>query len=80
MSTEYELGSGYVAVESSSRISVGIIQNENSPEDRFHDFGESMNELELRRFIVELVKSCSYVSDDPEATLKRFNVDYSHKE
>jgi hypothetical protein len=79
MSTEYELGHGLVAVESGSRISIGV--------DRFsYDEGsciewltDSLDEEKLRALIIELIHACSYIADDPEVLLKRFNTTYEDK-
>lgn len=75
MSTEYELGSDYMAHESGSRLSIGPIENKGST-DEFHSLGESMDEDDLRKLIVKLIHCCSYIAEDPEEILKRFNVKY----
>lgn len=78
MSTEYELGHGVTAVESSSRISIGVVVEEGI-HHHFYKFSESMDEHQLRALIVKLIHSCSYISEDPSDILARFNVTYQDK-
>ena len=71
MSTEYELAPNLSACEASSLITIGV----DNP------VGESMwtprmDEHQLRTAIIKLVEVLSYVSDDPEEALARFNVSY----
>ena len=74
MSTEYQLAPGLFAVESSSMIEIYV-------EDPRHPYCEvthcpRMDERQLRTAIIKLVEVLSYVSDDPDEALARFNVNY----
>lgn len=68
MSTEYDLGLSYVASEQSSKVTVGL--------GWCGTHGNEMGEVELKKFTTELVKVCSYISEDPEQTLRQFNTSY----
>ena len=74
MSTEYQLAPGLFAVEVSMMIEIFV-------EDPRHPAREvthcpRMDEHQLRTAIIKLVEVLSYVSDDPDAALARFNVRY----
>ena len=74
MSTEYQLAPGLSAVESSMVIEIFV-------EDPRHPDCEvihcpRMDEHQLRTAIIKLVEVLSYVSDDPDEALARFNVSY----
>lgn len=71
MSTEYQLAPNLSAYESSGFITIAV-------DTPVGDFLETprMDEHQLRTAIIKLVEVLSYVSDDPDAALARFNVRY----
>ncbi len=71
MSTEYQLAPNLSAHESSGFITIAV-------DTPVGDFLETprMDERQLRTAIIKLVEVLSYVSDDPEEALARFNVSY----
>ena len=73
MSTEYKITEDISAHESSSCISLGIDMGDGSG---MSEFSAYMNEVEFRMAIIKQIVALSYISEDPEATMKRFNVDY----
>jgi hypothetical protein len=73
MSTEYKITEDISAHESSSCISLGIDMGDGSGMSEFSTY---MNEVEFRMAIIKQIEVLSYISDDPEEVLKRFNVDY----
>jgi hypothetical protein len=70
MSTDYKLAADLFATESSTNVAIGI--------DNYEGYmvSQYMDEHQLRAAIVKLVEVLSYVSDDPEEVLRRFNVNY----
>lgn len=74
MSTEYQLARGLSAYEQSGRVEI-YVEDPLSPE-RLVDFCPAMDEHQLRAAIINLVKVLSYVSEDPDEALTRFNVKY----
>jgi len=73
MSTEYKITEDISAHESSSCISLGIDMGDGSG---MCEFSTYMDEAAFRKAIIKQIEALSYISEDPEATLKRFNVDY----
>lgn len=71
MSTEYEISPGFSLVESSSyltpmtRTPAGDVL-----------CGERMDEAQARRAIIKFIEAVSYIADDPDVILSRFNVKY----
>ena len=74
MSTEYQLAPGLFAVESSMMIEI-FVEDPRHP-NREVTHCPRMDEHQLRTAIIKLVEVLSYVSDDPEEALARFNVSY----
>ena len=74
MSTEYEVLGDLVAVESSAQIDLGLSTGMNCT--GYMTLMRDIDENQMRKMIVNLVKIGSYISDDPEEFLQRFNVDY----
>ena len=74
MSTEYVLARGLTAYEQSGMVEI-YVEDPLSPE-RTVDFCPRMDEHQLRTAIIKLVEVLSYVSDDPEEAMRRFNVQY----
>ena len=75
MSTSYDITKHLTAHESSTRITFSLYDGTETT-----DSGEELDALALRKAIVKLVHVLSYISDDPEEALSRFNVDYGDKE
>jgi hypothetical protein len=75
VSTSYQITKELTAHESSTRITLSLETG-----SAFLDSYEELDALALRKAIVKLVHVLSYISDDPEEALSRFNVDYGDKE
>lgn len=74
MSTEYELAPGVTVTERSGRLSMSVEMVNGylaAPE---------MDEATTRLAIIKLVEALSYISEDPDEVLARFNVKYGDKE
>ena len=76
MSTSYTITKKIEAHESSCEISIGV-ENRDSG---YYIYSPDMSYEEFRLAIIKQIEVLSYISDDPEATLKRFNVDYGDTE
>lgn len=70
MGTEYHLSDTYSAHEQSCKISLCVERADG------YLVGKEMNHDQLCALIAELVRVASYISSDPEETLKKFNVNY----
>jgi hypothetical protein len=71
MSTEYEIHPGFSLVESSSYLTpmtytpTGDVLS-----------GERMDEAQACRAIIKFIEAVSYIAEDPDVILDRFNVKY----
>lgn len=72
MSTEYHITGELFACERSGKIDLYI----DSVDRGFHYAKNDMDESDLRAAIVRLIHACSYISEDPQALLDRFNTSY----
>lgn len=73
MSTEYNIAPGVTVTESSCRLSFAVECGSgflSAPD---------MDEATTKLAIIKLVEALSYISDDPDAVLSRFNVEYGDK-
>lgn len=73
MSTEYEIHPGVYLGEHSCKVDLyGSVTRDGYAVDLAADITDE----DLRKMIVKMVHVLSYISDDPEEVLKRFNVGY----
>jgi hypothetical protein len=76
MSTKYVLTNDISIVENSCHIQFLLDDDELCMPYMSSPLGPET----LRKIIVEQIKILSYIVDDPDEVLKRFNVDYLDKE
>jgi hypothetical protein len=70
MGTEYEIAPDVELHESSCNVCFAIDNHDGYMTSRY------ISAKELEQTIINQVRVLSYISDDPEAVLRRFNVDY----
>lgn len=71
MSTAHELAPGLDIVEQSCKVSFGVEVG-----DGYYRYCNALTADEFRLAIIKQIEVLSYISDDPEEVLRRFNVDY----
>ena len=74
MSTTYRISEDIDAEESSGRVCVGVVKE--TRYDGEFTYSSYMDSTALRTAIIKMIEVLSYISDDPEEVLRRFNVDY----
>ena len=87
MSTEYVLDEGdgkgskygarFAVEESSCEVTFSLSEGDGEPVDAT---SRRFTAQELRQIIIRQIEVLSYISEDPEEVLARFNVDYGQQE
>ena len=76
MSTEYEIVKGVSLYEASCKV--WFLMGYDLPGMGLES--EALDATTLRKAIIKQIEVLSYISDDPEEVMKRFNVNYRQEE
>lgn len=79
--TEYRISDNIDLLESSCEVQMAVTGTETQLLDDGTTvvYSQRLSAGEMRKAIIRQIEVLSYISDDPEEVLKRFNVDYGQQ-